>query len=364
MMNRVRSFFAANNKATVIKFFLNELHCHSYGVCSKIKSSLHLRDKKYQGKLNLGNQKFVLFGQHRSGWNFAIKSIRNLHNPHGILFDAYIERTFAWNPAGIKPHEEPWVGFIHVPPEVPSWFPGKQSNQEIFKSKAWNISLPYCKGLFTLSAYHKKNLEKLFDFPINNLFHPTEFPAVTWSWEKFRQNNDKKIVQVGWWLRKLASIYLLRISGYQKIFLRKDEAGIDDLLKREIENSFSTDAFNPKLLQSVNVLNFLSNQKYDQLLAENIIFLDLYDASANNAIIECIARNTPILVNPIEPVIEYLGPEYPFYFNSLEEAGKKAGDMDLIKLTHEYLVDFDGKRKLHAEYFRESLINSHIYKSL
>lgn len=97
---------------------------------------------------------------------------------------------------------------------------------------------------------------------------------------------------------------------------------------------------------------------------KTLFFFDLYDASANNAIIECMARNTPILVNPLEPVVEYLGSEYPFYFNSLEEAAVKARDLDLVKRAHEYLVNYEGKQRLRGEYFKESIIRSDIYQSL
>ena len=58
-------------------------------------------------------------------------------------------------------------------------------------------------------------------------------------------------------------------------------------------------------------------KEYDQLLEKNIVFIELIDASANNTILECIVRNTPIIVNKIEPVVEYLGDDYPLYFENL-----------------------------------------------
>jgi len=119
-----------------------------------------------------------------------------------------------------------------------------------------------------------------------------------------------------------------------------------------------------KMVDSVKKVRFLSNRNYDNLLSENIVFLDLYDSSANNAIIECIARNTPVLVNPLEPVVEYLGKEYPLYFNSLEEAAVKAEDMEQIRAAHKYLLNHPLKPKLTGEYFRESLVQSKIYQSL
>ena len=40
--------------------------------------------------------------------------------------------------------------------------------------------------------------------------------------------------------------------------------------------------------------------------------------------------NTPIVINRLPAVVEYLGADYPFYFNSLEEARDKALNFDLI----------------------------------
>ena len=49
----------------------------------------------------------------------------------------------------------------------------------------------------------------------------------------------------------------------------------------------------------------------------------LHGASANNMVIECIARATALLVNPLPAVVEYLGEGCPFYFRSLAEAAEK-----------------------------------------
>lgn len=135
-------------------------------------------------------------------------------------------------------------------------------------------------------------------------------------------------------------------------------------LKLELEHTEGMSRISPQVMDSVMRMQFLSNRRYDQLLSENIVFLDLIDASANNAIIECIVRNTPVLVNPIEPVIEYLGSDYPFYFTSLEEAASKADNPDLVRQAHQYLVHHPLKDKLTGNYFRESFIKSAIYQSL
>jgi hypothetical protein len=318
-----------------------------------------------QQKVNLGEEIGAYYGQHRSGWGFAISSLAPLHNPAGIILDSFIERTFQWHPKGIHPHKKPWIGFIHVPPAVPEWFAFENSNQTIFNSPAWQESLPNCKGLFTLSAYHRKNLEGKFSFPINNLFHPTGEPLIKWNPEKFLANKDKQVVQVGFWLRKLFAIYILKApSHFGKVFIRKENVNLDHLLEMEKKHSPYQGRINADTLASVQTISYLSDAGYDRLLSENIVFLDLYDASANNSVIECIVRNTPVLVNPIEPVVEYLGEKYPFFYHDLPEAAEKLNDFALIRETHRYLLKHSMKKRLTASYFRSSVLNSPLYKSI
>ena len=108
----------------------------------------------------------------------------------------------------------------------------------------------------------------------------------------------------------------------------------------------------------------MSNDEYDITLSQNVVFLDLYESSANNAIIECIARTTPIAANPIPAVVEYLGPEYPLYFNSLEEAANKINDDKCILDAHNYLKEWHVRDKLTRSYFRKSVQESEIYTNL
>ncbi len=319
---------------------------------------------KYEKQINLGDQLEVNFGKHRSGLKYGLRYLKRLQNPRGIMLDAFIERTFFWRPGGIKPHTEPWIGFIHVPPIMPSWFFPEQSNEKIFKTEVWQKSLPYCRGIFTMSAYHRKYLKTKIDIPVNNLIFPTETPNIKWSWDKFRANREKKFIQVGWWLRKLHAIYQLSAKGYKKIFLSVQHPCLPRLIQSERDILIKEGSFNDSMYKTAETVYFLPAKHYDRLLSENIVFVYLYDASANNTVTECIARNTPILINPIEPVREYLGDEYPFYYNSLEEAAAKATDLDLIYQTYHYLVNHSIKKKLSGEYFLKSFVDSEIYRSL
>lgn len=201
-----------------------------------------------------------------------------------------------------------------------------------------------------MSKYHQRWLEQQLNIPIFTVFHPTEIPQHQFKFDNFLANSDKKIIQIGWWLRKLNSIYYLPTQQLRKVVLMKNEPHYRSLLEKERE------LFNLQVDESsVELMPYLSNQEYDRLLSENIVYLDLYDTSANNVIIECMARQTPILVNPLPAVREYLGKDYPLYFNSQEEAREKVENWELIRETSEYLKRDEIQQKISIEHFKNSI---------
>jgi hypothetical protein len=319
---------------------------------------------RYERKIDLADQLQADFGRHRSGLKYGLGYLKVLHQAGGVVLDVFIERTFCWHPQGIEPHTKPWIGFIHVPPNVPDWFIYEQSNEMIFASEAWKQSLLYCRGLFTLSRYHKKYLETKLDIPVDPLIFPTEIPGLKWSFDKFAANKEKKIIQVGWWLRKLHAIYQFPKTAYKKVFLNVEHEILPHLMNIERKRLEKEGTFNDEMYDTAEQIGFLPDKEYDKLLSENIVFIYLYDASANNTITECIARSTPILINPIEPVKEYLGEDYPFYYHTLEEAAAKAMNLDLVYKTHQYLAQHPIKKKLSGKYFLESFVKSGVYKGL
>jgi len=109
--------------------------------------------------------------------------------------------------------------------------------------------------------------------------------------------------------------------------------------------------------QSVQMLDSLSNEAYDALLSENVVFLNLLDASAVNTLLECIVRNTPVLVNALPAVLEYLGQDYPLYYRSLDEAGALLRRPSNIVRAHFYLKRLD-KHRLRIEHFVSKLIET------
>ena len=302
---------------------------------------------------------------HRSGWSYALKALNSLHKGGTILFDGFLEKKFGWgqdpgdrnnNP---RPYSEPWIGFLHNPPRIPHSFnDALQAPDEILSSPLWRESMRWCQGLFTLSQYLRVWLATRVSVPVCSLVHPTETPTVRFDVEKYRSNREKKLLQVGWWLRRHRSIYELRVPSLQKVMLQPF-LHMEHIYRAELEDLDTT--ADP---DSVQILPYLPDSEYDELLSQNIVFLHLYDSSATNTIVECIVRSTPVLVNPLPAVVEYLGPRYPLYFTDLEEAAQKGMDTPLLLSAHDYLNRLAIRRRVTADYFTQSFADSYIYRNL
>jgi hypothetical protein len=306
----------------------------------------------------------IAWEETRSGWNYVMKLLSPFNDESGILFDGTLDQSFGYGwydkkEKGIIPYKEPWIGFIHSTIDLCPFLKDEYLLlDEIILSEHFSESLTHCKGIFTLSEYLAQYIrKKLIDrVKVESLKHPTELPSVHFEMEKFLA--EKKIVQAGVWLRRISSFYQLDAPQYKKILLLNPR--LLGYLGSEL-NYYSDLRIDFK---SVEIVHHLPNDEYDRLLSESIMFLHLCDSSASNTVIECMARGTPLLVNPLEPVTEYLGKDYPFYYSTLKEASEKLSDIASIKKTADYLKQFPGSKEVTGEYFINSFLNSGIIKSL
>nr|WP_315226310.1 hypothetical protein [uncultured Limnohabitans sp.] len=327
---------------------------HVVGGVNNVKVEKLIKSVDGIPKINFGMQISQNFGKHRSGWTYALAGLEALHDPSASLYcDAFIEKKFVWGgdpgdggSGPVVPYSSPWIGFVHVPPYVPSWFQSEQSNQRIFSRKSWLKSLEHCQGLFTLTEYHRQFLLKTLNpkFPISKLYHPTEFPDLNFDFNKYKANNKKRIVQIGWWLRKLSAIKDINTPNHTPTLLGKSDWTKSMLIYSEARLA-------PSLGKSVEVIEFLDNDAYDELLSENLVFIDFYDTSANNAVIECIARGTPIVVCRHPAVVEYLGKDYPLYYSDYSEVPQLINDDWRVYEASLHMLNNPMKKKLHLECF-------------
>lgn len=329
-------------------------------------------------------------GYHRSGWDFVLRGLAsmdamNLVRHSDYMLDTYVDRTFHWGrvtleAAGHLPYREPWLGILHH-----TFHEGYSAynSTELFRNQTFLDSLVCCHGLVTLSEYLAVQVRTALraagwpNISVHSLTHPTETPLHSkFSMPAFLANSKRQVVQVGAWLRDPYAIYDLPLYenalGVTKAALRgKDMDGsmnfpglLDVVLLRPQyhDESQSGDICRPspyemcrpeptsvsrfgaglfenlqRQLASVEVLDSLSNDAYDDLLSKNIIFLKLVDCSAVNTVIECIVRDTPLLVNRHPALEEVLGTSYPGFYVNAYHAASMAQDLNAINAIHAYV---------------------------
>lgn len=309
-------------------------------------------------RLDLSNT--TSFTAHRSGWQYCMSKLRHFHSRNGILFNDFVEKDFGWNVSeqyngSLRlPYKRDWIGVWHNPPISPDWFDIANSPQAVLQRDVFQQSLKTCKAIVCLSEYLSNWLRDKIDVPIVTVMHPTEVPARKWHIKNYMKNRNKHVVQLGYWLRKFDSIHNLRCgSSYKKIWLAGDvnySTYMYDIyiktLKRAKEVKYNW--------AGVHMQN-LPNEEFDHLLSKSVVLVNLYDSSANNAVIECVARNTPLLVNRLPAVEEYLGKDYPLYINDLDHAASLLYDIDKLYEAHLYLKNMD-KRWISGTYFANDLM--------
>lgn len=351
--------------------------------------------------------------EHRSGWNYVSEYCKKLHNPNGYLLVDFVEKMWCWNKLKMNDTKgvfyndvaytvdfdnikmihgmeyailnetdrlcvywngsewvesklsfervknadiygiftTPWVGIVHNPPNVPLWFDHENSPQQLIQNEQFQLSLTNCKGLIVLSEYLKSELLKLGGWPcaIDVVYHPTEPSEFRW---KGVAHHQRKLVQIGYWLRKLTSIWDVHVpDNWSKYWINRADYGFT-CLEKEIYNEHKL----MSIIQTpskVNVLK-LSNDEYDTFLQDSVIFLDLYDSSCNNAIIEAIVRHIPIIVNRLPATEEYLGADYCLFFDDVSQVYdmlSSSKSEELIKMAYHQLIALEESGKYYGDFF-------------
>jgi hypothetical protein len=264
-----------------------------------------------------------------------------------------MDEAFGWSSYKSRAPTRSWCGIVHHPFRLPDYFGSNLSVENYLQSEPFLSSATKCRALITLSHHLRDQIASsglvLPSVPIVALKHPIILRTrLKFTMEAFEANPHKKLMAVGWSFRRLSSIYRVQVSssitkcwllnGYDKI----------DLLRKECTSLGIT--LDPEILSSVEVVGRTPLAVYQKSLASNLVFLDFMDASANNAVVECIATHTPMIVRRIPPIQEYLGEDYPLYFDSLEEVSSLVENFSMIENARKHLESIeqnDHQLKLH-----------------
>lgn len=92
--------------------------------------------------------------------------------------------------------------------------------------------------------------------------------------------------------------------------------------------------------------------------------LPLIASAANTVVLECIARNVPLLVSRANDTEYYLGKKYPLFFNECtEEEIRELLTPSKLREGYRYLVNMD-KSDLYGDSFLKNLSSAPFYRAL
>jgi polysaccharide pyruvyl transferase WcaK-like protein len=367
-----------------IKWLIDDLiasNCiHFYNTANEILNKFSTKQEIISETINMNyiNQ-FEYEGLHRAGWSYVLNNLQDKQHQNGIICDFYVDRTFHWNnkifsQLKVIPYTKPWIGFIHHTTDVAY---SEYNTLNLFENKNFVDSLKMCKGLIVLSKDLESKLKEIlikksYITPVFQIYHPTEFVPnnLLFNLSLFKKNQNKKIIQIGAWMRDIEGIFKLKLDDktinlVKTVLIGKKMEGYYnlntnlnmELLELEKINCISRDNKDrqlfvlPDVLPDVEIIQHLSNDEYDILLSSNIVFIKLVGASAVNTIIECIVRNTPIVVNKLPAIVEILGEHYPLYYTTLEDATTVITLVNIEK-AYNYLKKLD-KTVLKIETFKK-----------
>lgn len=328
-----------------------------------VEGVTHRREADWPRKLFLSG-KDRNYGQHRNSFNRLIAALEPLSTQadEGILFLPFIEQYFIWGEqpgeamsSNPQPIEREWVGILHVPFDTPDWFDPTLRPERFLTSDLWRKSVPSCRGIITLSQDLGMDFSAYEpSVPVLSLLHPAELAVQEFDPDAYLAR--PQVVQVGNWLRKLQAIHRISAPGHKRVMLHKQQTQI--YLDRSAEKIGTFE--DPHVKQRTMV----SEAEYDLLLSSSVVLCLLYATAANNVVVECLARATPIIINPLPAVVEYLGVDYPLYACDEEDVDRLLRQPDRVMEAHRYLKSRRREVDLSYEDFFGGVAVSEWYKRL
>ena len=318
-------------------------------------------------------QDYYKLVDHRGGWktviNYGISNkIISTTNKESITFIDCCEKYFIWDK--LKVIKSKWIGVIHSTPETPEFLYETLGLDVLLKNDNFIDSLKTCVGLVGLTRYQINYIDKFFF--VNNykhipttiaVSHPVEPLTQTFDLDRFKSFDKYNILLLGQQLRKITE--LLNII---KTPLIKDKIWLSGIKKETTKQQRITSEIdglglsNKEYIEFCNTIfmPYLDNHRdYDALIQRSIIFIPLFDSSANNSVLECIISNTPAFIQKNKGTIEYLGENYPLFFDNTDEVNEILKDrnvlMDKMEDAHIYLQALDKKQFTNKQFYSDIL---------
>lgn len=295
-------------------------------------TNLYFKNKDTYYNISKDEDNFIFFKE--NGLYYVIRW-DSVYNEFKLVRGALIQ--FYKKKYNVESIKSPWYGILHYPEFTKEMnFSSLESSNNIVNSDTFIESKKYCKGIIVLSNHCKQYLSNIIpDIPVHVVYHPTDTECNQFNMKLFINNKNKKLIQLGYWMRKHDTIYKIKCPEY----LTKYWLPGGYYWKEMTYNIYGKEAADNMLNSSdVIIKMYLSDEAYDELLTCNIGIVDVFNSSANNSILECISRATPIFAKYHPAIIEYLGNNYPLYFNTIEDINNLLNSENLFSYINDSVI--------------------------
>jgi hypothetical protein len=360
----------------------NNIKLHTISLSKNYTPTSILNEQKY--KLQLLTKHNLIYknpsedynGVYYYGWKEVIQYFINSYNlilhdlDKQIFFDACLEKLLISNKIDknlclneINNNKYQIITFIHHPP-FQKWynnsyrnhlddsiiFKDKYTNKKLFEMIEDNTIYDNICYLYTFSNYHKEYIYNNYPLYKNKLLSITFPIEITNAERKFDINlfnKNKQIIHIGSRYRNFKYfINFNKPSQYHKTIL----------IKKEFEHEWNIISQKYKL-DEITILKELDKSEYELLFVNSCVFLHLEDANAHNIVVECMKFNTPIIINKLPAVVEYLGEDYPLYYENdseLELLNNPNYFQKMVAAANIYIMQMD-KTKHNLHYFNRKI---------
>lgn len=354
----------------------------------------HAREPQWSHQIKAHNDGlFAMTKTHQAcpdGWQYVLDLLSKCHNPDAPIMDAYIDTTFGKNAnmlesVGLIPYITPWMGFIHIPGHTSN---GEPSCADILERGSFQKSLAFCQALFVMNSELKAWLHKNgVRAPIHVVKFPMRPNLASFTWKAFEANPRPKIVQVGTHNRDTYAIFRIEtkmdkmaIGSFREVQVdiprcvqgkeeKKEEEKEEEKEeikeeKKDVNIEMGDIKFASEIRRmlskqwvSVEIIPKLTDSEYSDLLTQNIVFLPLKHGNVSGTLVECISRNTPVIIPRLPQIEEYLGKDYPLYYQTDIQASQLMNDRAALCKAYLYLRNMD-KMSLRPETFISNIRNA------
>lgn len=278
--------------------------------------------------------------QHFYGWGYIVNQFTKKTKLYkdGIVLDTWVDQRNDRKQLELLTNNK-WIGVLHATPsKINNYFLDR-----FIYSENYRLSKDTCLSLITTSEHSKKHLESLTDSPVRVLLHPKPDTGHYFDLDYYLANPS--IRHSGFYARNINNFLNFKTNIDKIIY--SDRENRDIIYTSALKKNESRVFYKSKYLKDLN---------YIDLFTKSIGYSFFDDCSASNSILEHIMSHTPLVVNRIPPVEEYLGKDYPLFLDCINDDNDKLLlDRNFIKNVSQYLKVISKRKEFTLNYFNNYL---------